>query len=148
MKSPRASCVLLAATALLAVGTAAAEDVDPATLYDLSTEGSSAQVKTGEKGKFVVSIKARDGAYVSDEAPLKIQVKGQKVTPEKTTLKLSDSVTPVPAGSKQAQPRFEVPIKGETQGAGAVDAKVTFFICTEKLCARQQKDLTVPVEVH
>jgi hypothetical protein len=29
-----------------------------------------------------------------------------------------------------------------------LDAKLTFFICTEKICARQQKTFSIPVEVQ
>ena len=32
-------------------------------------------------------------------------------------------------------------------GKGTVEAKLTFFICTEQLCARQKKTISVPVEV-
>jgi hypothetical protein len=118
---------------------AGAGEVDPATLYELSTEGSSSTVKVGEKGKLVIEIRPREGAHVSEEAPLKIELTGKQVTPEKGKLTLADA-------KDKKLPRFEVPFSATSAGKGAVDAKVTFFICTEKLCARQQKQLSVPVE--
>lgn len=126
---------------VLLSGAAFAAEVDPSTLYELSTQGSSQKLKAGEQGKFVLEIRVKDGAHVSDEAPLKLAVSGQKVKPGKDKLTLADSVG-------KPNPRFEVPVTAETAGKGAVDAKLTFFICTDKLCARQQKDVSVPVEVN
>ncbi len=51
-------------------------------------------------------------------------------------------------GQAFVDPRFEVPFTAAAAGKGAVDAKLTFFICTEKLCARQQKTFSIPVEVQ
>ncbi len=136
---------LLAALAWTAP--ALAQDVDPASLYEVSTEGTSTQVKAGEKGLLVLSIKTKPGAHVSEEAPLKLEVKGTQVTPEKQKLGREDSVGKKAAGQEYADPRFEVPFTTATAGKGSVDAKLTFFICTEKICARQQKTLSLPVEV-
>jgi hypothetical protein len=125
----------------------AEEETDPSTLYELSTEGTSAKVKVGEKGVFVLSIKSKAGAHVSDEAPLKLQVKGSQLTPAKEQLGREDSVAKKAEGQAFVDPRFEVPFTAAVAGKGSVDAKLTFFICTEKLCARQQKTFSIPVEV-
>lgn len=126
----------------------AAEEVDPASLYELSTEGSSTQVKAGEKGTFVLAVKTKAGAHVSEEAPLKLEVKGAQVTPAKEKLGREDSVAKKAQGQAFVDPRFEVPFTAASAGKGSVDAKLTFFICTEKICARQQKTVSVPVEVN
>ncbi|MCE9673943.1 hypothetical protein LY474_39725 [Myxococcus stipitatus] len=126
---------------------ALANEVDPASLYEVSTEGSSAQFKAGEKGVFVVSVKTKSGAHVSDEAPLKLEVKGSHVAVAKEKLGREDSVSKKAAGQEFVDPRFEIPLTAATAGKGTVDAKLVFFICTEKICARQQKNLSVPVEV-
>jgi hypothetical protein len=126
----------------------AADDADPATLYELKTDGSSTKVKAGEKGKVVIEIRAKAGAHVSDQAPLKIELSGKDVAPEKQKLTLADSVAKKEAGQEYANPRFEVPFATTAAAKGSVDAKVTFFICTDKICSRQQKQLTVPVEVN
>ncbi|MCP3101224.1 hypothetical protein LZ198_20325 [Myxococcus sp. K15C18031901] len=126
---------------------ALADEVDPASLYEVSTEGSSAQLKAGEKGVFVVSVKTKPGAHVSDEAPLKLEVKGAHVSVAKEKLGREDSVSKKAAGQEFVDPRFEVPLTATAAGKGSVDAKLVFFICTEKICARQQKTLSVPVEV-
>lgn len=125
----------------------AADEVDPASLYELSTEGTSTRVKAGETGTFVLAIKTREGAHVSEEAPLKLEVTGDQVTPAKAKLGREDSVAKKAPGKAFVDPRFEVPFTGAAAGQGSVDAKLTFFICTEKICARQQKTVSVPVEV-
>src|SRR5690349_17239115 len=94
-------------------------------LYQISTEGSSVEVRMGTPGKVVLEIRAQEGAHVSDEAPLKIELQGRAVKLAKEKLTLADS-----PGRK---PRFEVPVEGVQVGSGAVEAKMTFFICTEKL---------------
>lgn len=121
---------------------------DPSTLYELSTEGSSTQVKAGEQGTFVLSIKTKSGSHVSDEAPLKLELKGTQLTPAQEKLAMKDSVAKKPAGQAFADPRFEVPFKATSAGQGTVEARLTFFICSEQLCARQQKTLSVPVQVQ
>ncbi|MCP3142423.1 hypothetical protein [Pyxidicoccus xibeiensis] len=136
---------LLAALAWAAP--AFADDVDPTTLYEVSTEGTSTQVKAGEKGVFVLSIKSKPGAHVSEEAPLKLEVKGTQVAPAKEKLGREDSVAKKAAGQEFVDPRFEIPLTASAAGKGTVDAKLVFFICTEKICARQQKTVSLPVEV-
>ncbi|ATB47401.1 hypothetical protein MYMAC_003010 [Corallococcus macrosporus DSM 14697] len=126
---------------------AVAADVDPASLYEVTTEGTSTQVKAGEKGTFVLAIKSKAGAHVSDEAPLKLELKGSQLTPAKEKLVLADSVARKAEGQAFADPRFEVPFTAAAAGKGSLDAKLVFFICTEKLCARQQKTFSLPVEV-
>ena len=135
--------VLVSGAALAAEG----QQVDPTTLYELSTQGSSQKVKAGGKGTLVVALKTKNGSHVSGEAPFKIEVSGKGVKPEKDKLTLADAVEkrPVPEGVED--PRFEVPFLAASAGAAALDAKVTFFICTPKICARQQKTLSVPVQV-
>jgi hypothetical protein len=125
----------------------AADEVDPATLYEVSTEGTSTRLKAGEQGVFVLSIRSKAGAHVSEEAPLKLEVKGAQVTPAKEKLGRGDSVSKKAQGQAFVDPRFEVPLTASAAGKGSVDAKLTFFICTEAICARQQKTLSVPVEV-
>jgi hypothetical protein len=129
------------AAALFLSGVALADDVDPSKLYELITTGSTGQVKAGQKGKLILAIEAKAGAHVSDDAPLKIELSGKNVKPERDKLARADAL------AKGPSPKFEVPFTAETAGKGSVDAKLTFFICTDKLCSRQQKTLSVPVDV-
>jgi hypothetical protein len=143
----RITSLAAAVVALASAQVQAEEQVDPTTLYEVSTEGTSTQVKAGGEGVFVLSIKSKAGAHVSDEAPLKLELKGTQVTPAKEKLALADSVAKKAAGQQFVDPRFEVPFKAPAAGKGTLDAKLTFFICSEKLCSRQQKTFSIPVEV-
>jgi hypothetical protein len=143
----RITSLAAAVVALASAQVQAEEQVDPTTLYEVSTEGTSTKVKAGEQGVFVLSIKSKSGAHVSDEAPLKLELKGTQVSPAKEKLALADSVAKKAAGQQFVDPRFEVPFKAPVAGKGTLDAKLTFFICSEKLCSRQQKTFSIPVEV-
>jgi hypothetical protein len=136
------AAVLLASLALGA-------EVDPTTLYRVTTDGTTARVPPGQKGTLVLEIQSLKGAHVSDEAPLRIQLSGTgTVTPEKTQLVYGDSVRKPSSSLKYPDPRFEVPLAAQGKGPGTVEAKMTFFVCTEQLCLRQQKTLSVPVTVE
>lgn len=140
--SPVAVIVALATAQALA-----ADAPDVTSLYEVSTDGTSQKVTLGQAGKLVLAIKTKPGAHISDEAPLKIELTGSNVKPEKTKLSRADSVAQKADGQKFADPRFEVPFTAEAAGKGQLDAKITFFVCTEQLCARQQKTISLAVEV-
>lgn len=127
---------------------ALAGEVDVGALYEVSTEGTTTSLKAGESGKVVIGIKMRGGAHVSDEAPLKLELSSKQSTLAKQKLTLADSVTKKkPGDAEHPDPRFEVDFTPTTQGETSVEAKLIFFVCTEKLCARQTKQLSLPVQV-
>jgi hypothetical protein len=135
--------------AVLVASLALAAEVDPTTLYKVTTEGTTSKVAPGRKGTLILEIQSLKGAHVSDEAPLRIQLSGTgAVTPEKTQLVYGDSMRKPSASMKYPDPRFEVPLATQGKGPGTVEAKMTFFVCTEQLCLRQQKTLSVPVTVE
>ncbi len=142
MKALAVICSAIAATACFA------QAPDVGALYDVSSEGSSQKVKVGEKGKLVITFKTKDGSHISGEAPLKIELTGKDAKLEKEKLTLADSVTKKEAGKDYVDPKFEVPFVVAAAGKATVEAKMTFFICTDKVCARQQKTLSVPVEAN
>lgn len=137
---------LMVVVSLVALGAAAGEP-DVASLYELRTDGSSTEVKAGEKGTVNISIKAKNGAHVSDEAPLRIELASKEAKLEKEKLTLADSLAKKAEGTPYPDPRFEVAFTAASAGKAVVDAKLTFFICTEKICARQNKTLSFPVVV-
>ena len=47
-----------------------------------------------------------------------------------------------------APPPFELPFTAKEKGPGKVESKVTFFICTEQMCARQVRTETVNLTVE
>lgn len=128
---------------------AIAAEPDTASMYDVSTEGTTTTMKAGDKGKVVISIHAKNGAHVSDEAPLHIELSSKQSKLDKEKLVLSDSLNKKAKDAKEyPDPRFEVGFTPSTQGKTSVDARMTFFICTETQCARQTKNLSLPVDVN
>jgi hypothetical protein len=134
-------CLRVVAVVALFWGGLARAEEDPSALYEVSTTGSTGQLKAGQKGKWVLSIQAKAGAHVSDDAPMKIELSGTHVKVGKEKLARPDAI------AQGASPRFEVPFSADAPGKGSIDAKLTFFICTDKICSRQQKAVSVPVEV-
>ncbi|HEY8207550.1 MAG TPA: protein-disulfide reductase DsbD domain-containing protein [Myxococcaceae bacterium] len=150
----------LAALSLAFALPAAAQAPDVTKLYQVTTDGSTTKLGTGQKGKLVLSIKLDPAAHVSDEAPLKIALTGTDgAVPEKATLAYPDQVSKKPADQKYANPVvFEVPFAVDVPAdakadpksksvSAAVKAKMTFFVCTEQICSRQQKEVSLPVQV-
>ena len=125
-----------------------AQAPDVASLYDVTTDGSSQAVKVGEKGKLVIEFHTKPGSHISGEAPLKIELSAKAAKLEKEKLTGADSVAKKAEGKDYVDPKFEVPFTAAAAGKASVDAKLTFFICTDKVCARQQKTLSVPVVVN
>ena len=65
--------------AVLLASLALAAEVDPTTLYRVTTDGTTPKVAAGKKGTLVLEIQSLKGAHVSDEAPLRIQLSGTGV---------------------------------------------------------------------
>ncbi len=139
----------LAVILLAPAAFAAADEAAIASMYDVSTEGTSTTVKAGEKGKVVISIRAKNGAHVSDEAPLRIELSSKESKLDQEKITLADSLNKKEKNAKvYPDPRFEVGFTPATQGKTTVEAKMTFFICTDSLCSRQTKKFSFPVEVN
>ena len=124
-----------------------AQAPDVAGMYDLTTEGSTLKVKAGEKGKLVLDIRAKSGAHISDEAPLKIELKATGAKMEKDKLAYKDSIGVKKDGAEFPDPHFEVPFTAPSAGKASIEAKMKFFVCTDKVCAPQTKTVTLPVDV-
>ncbi len=142
MKALAAFCSALIASACFA------QAPDVAGLYDVTTDGSSQKVKAGEKGKLVIEFKTKAGSHISGEAPLRIELQGKDAKLDKEKLTSADSVAKKEAGKEFVDPKFEVPFVVAAAGKASIEAKMTFFVCTDKVCARQQKTLSVPVEAN
>jgi hypothetical protein len=128
------------------IAPARGEEQDLNSLFDIKTDGTTQKVKVGEQGKFVLAIKTKDGSHVSDEAPLKLELSASGVKLEKKKLTYADSLTRKSAGPRYPDPLFEVPFTAEAAGKNAIDANLTFFLCTESVCARQAKKIHLLIE--
>lgn len=125
------------AVSLLFAFRALAQPVDVAALYELTSEAT--KVKAGGQGNVVIAFKLKEGAHLSEEAPLKIELSSKQAKLAKDKFTLADAL------DAKGTPRFEASFTAPA--ATSIDAKLTFFICTAKLCARQSRQLSIPVEV-
>lgn len=126
-------------------GVATATDVSG--LYEVITDGTSTSAEAGKQATLAIAIVTREGAHVSDEAPLRIDLSGTNAAPAQQRLTLAHSLEQKPAGQKYPKPRFEVAFTAQRPGRATMDAKMVFFICTDQVCARQTKTLSLPLEV-
>jgi hypothetical protein len=141
----RFGCVVGALAVALACRAAAEGSADdPAKgTWRIDSSATTQSVPQGQKGKVGFSILTKEGAHVSAEAPLKIELKSSGVKLDKTALANADAID-----AKSGHPRFEVPFVADQKGSQQIDANLTFFVCTDKWCIRQKDTLTLKVDVR
>jgi hypothetical protein len=111
--------------------------------YRIETTGSTQRVKPGGAGVLVLSIVPLNGTHVHPQAPLKIALEASPgLALSKTRLGHKDAAQPGADG-----PRFEVPFTAAKAGREEARAKVDFFICSDKWCVKQVRDVSLAVEV-
>ncbi len=121
--------------------TAGAEE-DTSKLYDLGIQ-ATATVAKGSAGSVSVRIAPKPGAEIHKEAPIKLQLEAPKnVALAKD--KLSRADVKMDGGAAT----FEVPFTANDAGKGTIEAKLSFYICTEKMCAHQERTASLPVAVQ
>ncbi len=102
------------------------------------------KVKKGAIGKAHVEVVPRPNAHVSPDAPVSLTVSaGPAVKLEKAKLGRAEAKE-----TKEKGVEFDVPFTAEAAGKDELKGKLSFFICTEKLCEKQTKDLALAVEVE
>jgi len=116
---------------------------EAAASYRLETAGSTLALAPGAGGKLVLAIVPQPGIHVHPQAPLKITLESAGLTLSKTALGHKDAVDPKAEG-----PRFEVPFTAREAGAQAVKARLDFFVCSDRWCVKQVKELVVEVRVR
>ena len=99
-------------------------------------------VKKGAQGVAKVEVVPRSDAHVDPAAPISLTVSADPgVTLAKAKLGRPDAKE-----TKAKGVEFDVPFTA--QSSGAVKGSLSFFICTDKLCERQKRDVAVAVEVE
>ena len=125
----------------LAVLLSAAPDVSGT--YRIETS-KTLKVKKGETATAKVEVVPRSDAHVSPDAPISLAL---------TTgpgLKLAKDKLGRPE-AKETQAKgvvFDVPFSAAAAGKDELKGTLTFFICTEKLCERQKREIAMAVEVQ
>jgi hypothetical protein len=136
--------LLAAALSLVALPAFAQSDAQEATrAYKIETT-TSLKLKKGEKRDAHVVIVPRSDAHVSPDAPLSMALSaGPALELSKTKLGRGDGIATAQKGVD-----FKIPVTAKAAGNDEVKGQLSFFICTEKLCERQKRDVTVPVTVE
>jgi hypothetical protein len=117
---------------------------EAAKAYTIETSQSPLKVKKGQTGQAKVTVVPRSDAHVSPEAPLSMTVSaGSALELPKQKLGRADAKATEAKGVE-----FDVPFVGKQAGKDELKAQVTFFICTEKLCERQKRDVSLAVVVE
>lgn len=142
MRATIVAALSLAVLALWAPSFAAASEdpaADAAKLYDVRFDATP-KVKKGAEGRLTVRIVPRGGAEIHKEAPINLALTGSNVTPGKAKLGRPELKM---EGHDAA---FDVPFTATA--TGQLDATLSFFICTDKICARQERKASLPVSVE
>ena len=117
---------------------------DAAKAYRIETSQAPLKVKRGEQGQAKVTVVPRSDAHVSPDAPVSVTVSaGPGLELPKQKLGRPDAKSTEAKGVE-----FDVPFVGKKSGKDELRAQVTFFICTEKLCERQKRDVALAVLVE
>ncbi|MGZ6141790.1 MAG: hypothetical protein ACXWLM_00565 [Myxococcales bacterium] len=100
------------------------------------------KVKKGEAATAKVAVVPRSDAHVSPDAPISLTMSaGSAVTLPKAKLGRPEAKETAAKGVE-----FDVPFTA--QASDQLKGSLVFFICTEKLCERQKRDVSVAVEVE
>ena len=102
------------------------------------------KVKKGETSHAKVEVVPRSDAHVSPEAPISLAV-----TSGSGVKLLKDKLGRADAKETQAKGvEFDVPFTAAAAGKDELKGTLVFFICTEKLCERQKREIAMSVEVQ
>ncbi|MFN2549013.1 MAG: hypothetical protein ABR567_16435 [Myxococcales bacterium] len=100
------------------------------------------KVKKGETASAKVEVVPRSDAHVSPDAPISLTVSaGPAVSLGKTNLGRAEA-----RETKAHGVEFDVPFTASARDE--VKGTLSFFICTEKLCEKQKREIALAVEVE
>jgi hypothetical protein len=127
----------------LAIASLLAAAPDVSGTYRVETT-KTLKVKKGETATGKVEVVPRADAHVSPDAPISLALTSGP------SLKLAKEKLGRP-DAKETQAKgvaFDVPFTAASAGKDEVKGTLTFFICTEKLCERQKREIAMAVEVQ
>jgi hypothetical protein len=100
------------------------------------------KVKKGAAGQARIEVVPRADAHVSPDAPISLTVSaGPAVTLQKQRLGRAEAKETAAKGVE-----FDVPFTAVA--SDEVKGNLTFFICTESLCERQKREVSLQVQVE
>ena len=116
---------------------------DVSNTYRIETS-QAVRLKKGESGVARVAVVPKEGAHVSPDAPVSLTMSaGPALKLEKEKLGRKEAKETAAKGVE-----FDVPFTAASAGRGELKGSLSFFICTEKLCERQKREVALAVEVQ
>ncbi len=102
------------------------------------------KVKKGQTGHAKVEVVPRADAHVSPDAPISLALTAGP------SLKLAKEKMGRPEAkeTKAKGVEFDIPFTAAAAGTDALKGTLSFFICTEKICEKQKREIAVNVEVQ
>jgi len=100
------------------------------------------KVKKGAAAHATVAVVPAAGAHVSPDAPVSLTVHSGPA------LKLEKEKLGRPEAKETAQKGVEFAVPFTASASDKLEGTLTFFICTDKLCERQKRDIALAVEVE
>jgi DsbC/DsbD-like thiol-disulfide interchange protein len=140
MSHPR-SVSLLAVCASLGLVLASRASAWADDLYAVTA--SPGKAVAGGKGQVSVTLEAKNGWKLNDQAPVSLKVTpGAGLTVDKPKLGRKDL-----ASADKHTARFDVPFTATEAGKKSLDAEAAYVICQESACKQVKEKLTVAVNV-
>jgi hypothetical protein len=100
------------------------------------------KVKKGAAAQATVAVVPAEGAHVSPDAPVSLTVHSGPA------LKLSKEKLGRPDAKETAAKGVEFAVPFTASASERLEGTLTFFICTDKLCERQKREIALAVEVE
>jgi hypothetical protein len=140
MRLANVSC-LVALVLCVVSSVAFADEPNPATLYDLTVKATP-KLKAGDSGSVSIRIAPRKPGEFHPESPTNIALTTSKnIAPSKAKLTKKD----LKMDGEDAT--FEVPFSATEAGKGNINLTMSFYICTDKTCALQERTASLAVAV-
>lgn len=100
--------------------------------YEFDLNQTSATLKVGETGVVSLVIRAKNGLKIHPQAPLEVKLReGPGLKVGKAKLGRGDAVD-----AKAANPELRTELVGVAAGTHAVEADISFFLCSDTWCQR------------
>lgn len=110
----------------------------------MDTSGSTDALAVGEDGALVLAFRCAPGVHLQRHAPFHgTLLASPGLTLQRDRLSWADAT-----GPREDPPSFRAPFRATAQGAQRVAARLAFFVCNRTGCARQEREIAVPVEVR
>jgi hypothetical protein len=106
-------------------------------------KGSPAKATAGAKGKTSLTLAAKNGWHLNEEAPVTVKLTAAPgVTLDKPKLTKADATA-----RTQEQARFDVGFIAAEAGSKTIDAEASFVICQAEACKPVKEKIVLAIDV-